>query len=94
MSIEDLEKHNVLLPKEEWGTHRLKTTTSELPLLLAFLAGIAGCVLTFLGGGGLWTWLGISLFFAAFIIIIVLCDRAIQKQNERVEKEREQELGS
>lgn len=90
MSIEDLEKHNVLLPKDEWGIHKLKTTTSELPLLLAFVAGVAGCLLTFLGGGGRWTWIGICLFFIAFVLIIVMCDRAITRQNERVEREREQ----
>lgn len=92
MSIEDLEKHGVLLPKEEWGTHKLSTTTAEIPLLIAFLVGVAGSVLTFWGGGNIWTWVGISIFFVAFVVIIVMCDRAIQKQNERVEKERKQKM--
>lgn len=89
MSIEDLEKHGILLPKEEWGTHNLSTTTAEIPLLIAFLVGVVGTVLTFWGGGDTWTWVGICTFFAAFVVIIVLCDRAILRQNERVEKERE-----
>lgn len=88
MSIEDLEEHGVLLPKEEWGMHKLKTTISQLPLLIAFLVGVTGCALTYWGGGGKWTWIGISIFFAAFIVVIVLCDRGIRQQNDRNERER------
>lgn len=89
MSIEDLQQHGVLLPEDEWGTRKLTTTTSEIPLLLLFLAAAAGCFLTFWGGGNQWTWIGISLFFVAFFAIIVLCDRAIQYQNQRLEQERQ-----
>lgn len=92
MSIEDLEKHGVLLPKEEWGTHDLTTTTAEVPLLIAFLVSVAGAGLTFWGAGGMWTWIGISIFFAAFVLVIVLCDRAIKRQNARVQQERERKL--
>lgn len=91
MSIEDLEKHGVLLPKEEWGTHKLTTTASEIPLLVVFLISVGGAVLTFWGGGGMWTWIGICIFFAAFVLVIVLCDRAILRQSQRVKKERAEE---
>ena len=93
MSIEDLEKHGVLLPKKEWGKHELKTTTSEIPMLLIFLCSVAGCVMTWVGGGNTWTWIGIVLFFVAFGIVILLCDQAIQRQRERFKKERSEAEG-
>lgn len=92
MSIEDLENHGVLLPKEEWGTHKLETTTSEIPLLLVFLSSVAGCILTYFGNGNTWTWIGIILFFITFFMVIYLCDRAIMRQRRRVEKEREENI--
>jgi|GEM_PF-1813670 len=88
MSIEDLEQHGVLLPKKEWGKHELKTTTSEIPMLLIFLCSVAGCIITWMGNGNSWTWVGICLFFVAFAFVIVLCDKAIQRQRERFKQER------
>lgn len=88
MSIEDLEQHGVLLPKEEWGTHKLKTTISKTPLLLSFLASIVGCILTYFGDGNMWTWIGIGLFFIAFFFVIILSDWAIRRQRKRTERER------
>lgn len=90
MSIEDLEQHGVLLPKDEWGTHKIETTTSEVPLLFTFLVSVAGCTAAFLGAGTAWTWIGIVVFFVAFAMVIVLCDRAIEKQRDRVKHEREE----
>lgn len=89
MSIEDLEQHGVLLPKEEWGTHQLETTTSELPLLFIFFCSVAGCVLTYYGNGNMWTWIGIGLFFVTFFLVILLCDRAIRRQRKRTKEERD-----
>lgn len=88
MSIEDLEEQNILLPEEEWGQHELKTTASQIPMLILFACSITGCVLSFLGNGNLWTWVGIVLFFVSFFGIVLLCDRAIVKQRERTNKEK------
>lgn len=88
MSIEDLNEQHILLPEKEWGQHRLKTTTAQIPLLLLFLCSVAGCALAYRGNGELWTWSGIILFFISFFGIVILCDRAIIKQRQRTKKER------
>lgn len=90
MSIEDLEQHGVLLPKEEWGTHQLETTTSQVSLLFMFSLSVLGCVLTWYGNGNAWTWLGIGLFLVTFFLVILMCDRAIRRQRRRTKEERDQ----
>ncbi|MGD8428547.1 MAG: hypothetical protein PVH63_13050 [Balneolaceae bacterium] len=88
MSLEDLKEQNILLPEEEWGTHKLETTISEIPLVILFLCSAAGWVTAYLGNGSWVTWLGIVTFFLTFFGIIVLCDRAVTKQRKRVKEEK------
>ncbi|HKK46416.1 MAG TPA: hypothetical protein VJ964_12905 [Balneolaceae bacterium] len=88
MSLEDLKEQNILLPEEEWGTHKLETTMAETPLAILFLCSAASWVLAYLGDGNWLTWVGIVTFFVTFFGIIVLCDRAVAKQRKRVKKEK------
>lgn len=87
MSIEDLKEQNILIPEDEWGSYSLKTTVSQIPVLILFLICFSSCFAAFLGNGNYWTWIGIIAFFVSFFGIVILCDRAIQTQRERTKKE-------
>jgi hypothetical protein len=89
MALEDLKEQNILLPEEEWGEHRLKTTAAQWPMLLLFMISVVSCGMSYWGDGQTWTWIGIVSFFVSFFAVVLLCDRAIVKQRERFEKERE-----
>lgn len=88
MTIEDLREQGVLLPEEEWGSHRLETTVPEWPLAGAFLVAASSLVATYLGDGGLATWIGVVVFLVTIYLITWLADRAVLEQRERFRRER------
>jgi len=90
MTIEDLREHGVLLPEEEWGSHRLETTVPEWPLAGGFVAAVVLWVLAYLGAGGWLTWVAIAAFLALLYGITWLCDRAVLAQRRRFRREREE----
>lgn len=88
MTLEDLREHDVLLPEDEWGIHRLASTTRELPLLGLLLLAAAAVATAYLGDGGRWTWVGVGTFLACLGGITWICDRAILRQRRRSRRER------
>ena len=88
MTIEDLREHGVLLPEEEWGSHRLETTVPEWPLAVTFLVAAASLVAAYLGDGGALTWVGVVVFLVAIYLVTWLVDRAVMRQRERFRRER------
>ena len=88
MTIEDLREQDVLLPEEEWGSHRLETTVPEWPLAGAFLVAGASLVAAYLGDGGLPTWIGVGVFLVMVYLVTWLVDRAVLRQRERFRRER------
>jgi hypothetical protein len=88
MSLEELQDQDVLLPEEQWGEHSLETTVPRWWLLAVFLVAVAGLVATYLGDGGGWTWAGIGTFLVALYTATILCDRAIERQRDRMTKRR------
>lgn len=88
MTLEDLREHGVLLPEEEWGSHRLETTVPEWPLAGAFLVAAASLVAAYLGDGGPLTWIGVVVFLVAIYLVTWLVDRAVMQQRERFREER------
>ncbi|MGD2116588.1 MAG: hypothetical protein PVG07_16155 [Acidobacteriota bacterium] len=84
MSLEDLRDQDVLLPEDRWGEHSLETTVPRWWLLAALLVALGGLVATYLGDGGGWTWFGVATFLAALYAATILCDRAIERQRERM----------
>jgi len=90
MSLEDLKEQNILLPEEEWGKHKLKTTISEIPFVILFLLSAAAWGLAYFGDGNWLTWVGIVVFFISFFGVILLCDRAVTKQRERFREEKKE----
>lgn len=88
MTLEDLREHGVLLPEEEWGAHRLESTTRQAPLLMAFGVAAGSLVATYMGDGGTWTWVGTGAFLVLLLAITWMCDRAVLRQRRRVGRER------
>lgn len=88
MTIEDLREQGVLLPEEEWGSHRLETTVPQVPLAVAFLVAAAALVAAYLGDGGAATWIGVGVFLASLYAITWMVDRAVFRQRRRVRRER------
>ena len=84
MALEELEEQGVLLPEERWGEHELSTTVARWPLATTFALGVAALAAAYLGDGGPWTWVGIGTFLAALYAATILCDRAIERQRERM----------
>lgn len=91
MTLEDLREHGVLLPEEEWGSHRLETTVPEWPLAGAFVAAVVLWILAFLGRGGWLTWAAVAAFLVILYGITWICDRAVLAQQERFRRERREE---
>lgn len=90
MSIEDLREQGVLLPEDEWGKHRLQTTVHQGPLLVTVVVAAASLVAAYLGDGTPLTWGGVAGFLVAFFAMVWICDRAIRRQRQRVENERDE----
>jgi membrane protein implicated in regulation of membrane protease activity len=88
MSLEDLREQGVLLPEERWGEHELTTTVPRGWLLLALVAAVAGVVAALAGDGGSLTWVGIGVFLIALYAATILCDRAVERQRQRMESGR------
>jgi len=87
MSLEDLKEQGILIPEEEWGEHRLKTTVPQFTFAILFLISVSGCVMAYFGDGHTLTWIGLVVFFTAFYVMIWVNDRAVTRQRERFEKE-------
>lgn len=88
MTIEDLHDQGVLLPEREWGKHSLETTTKQWWLLAAFIVAGAALIAALAGDGGLLTWAGVGIFLLMLYALVLMCDRAVRRQRERVRRER------
>jgi len=84
MSLDELRDQGILLPEDEWGEHDLETTVARGPLLVALLLAVAGLVAAFVGDGAWPTWVGVGLFLAGLYLATVLCDRAVERQRQRM----------
>ena len=66
MSLEDLDRAGILLPKEQWGTRDIHTHVAKIPLaLLGALVPVAAALM-YVGDGDWSTWVGLGLFFVQF----------------------------
>lgn len=84
MSLDELRDQGILLPEDEWGEHELETTVAKGPLFLVLLLAVGGLVAAFVGDGSWPTWVGVGLFLVSLYGATFLCDRAIDRQRERM----------
>lgn len=80
MSLEDLERAGITLPRAQWGKRRPDSAVNR-PLFLAGGAGaIAAGILMYCGGGGITTWAGAIFFLLSFFAITLIALRAVTGQ--------------
>ena len=73
----------MLLPRDQWGNHRLTTDVNQPLLALVGTVIIAACALMYAGNGGRWTLIGVLLFFIGLVGLLVLSWRAIDRTVRR-----------
>ncbi|HED05033.1 MAG TPA: hypothetical protein ENI60_09850 [Candidatus Fraserbacteria bacterium] len=83
MSLRRLEKQGLLLPRDQWGKHRLTTDVNQPLLALVGVLIIAACALMYAGDGGRWTLIGIVIFFIGLVGLLLLSWRAIDRTVRR-----------
>lgn len=86
MGYEDLEHRGIFLPASRRGELRGESSAPPLLVGAVLVSAIAGCVAMAFGGGGPWTWAGAALFGASLITFTLQADRAIDRQNRRVQR--------
>jgi fatty acid desaturase len=65
MSLEDLERVGVTLPRDQWGKRDVRSAVNKPLFLASVLLAVVAAVLMYFGNGQLLTWLGAILFIAA-----------------------------
>ncbi len=80
MSLEDLERAGVLLPRDEWGKRDLHTTVNKPLLGVTGATAAISALLMYFGGGGLFTWIGVGLYFVVLFGFTLVSLRAVEKQ--------------
>ena len=77
MSLEDLERAGITLPRDQWGKREVRSTVNR-PLFLAAAGGavVAG-ILMYWGNGDITTWIGAILFLASLFTVTGVALRAV-----------------
>jgi hypothetical protein len=78
MSLDDLERAGILLPREEWGTHDIHTNVAKIPLLVLGAFAPVCAVLMYVGNGAWLTWAGLGVFFVLMAAFTWLSLRGIR----------------
>jgi hypothetical protein len=80
MSLDDLERAGVTLPREEWGKREVRSTVKKpLFVVTAALAVCAGLLMYF-GDGRFTTWVGAGLFLLALFGATTISLIAVSRQ--------------
>lgn len=85
MSYEQLEQHDLFLPREHWGEADLGSSTNPWLVLLAGSLAVASVVLMVVGAGAALTWVGAGLFMVFLYGYAVLSSRAVDSQNRQIQ---------
>lgn len=78
MSLEDLERAGILLPREEWGTHDIRTHVAKAPLLVLGTLTPVSVALMYVGNGEWLTWAGLGVFFVLMTAFTWLSLRGVR----------------
>ena len=77
MSLEDLERAGITLPRDQWGKREVRSAVNQ-PLFLAAAAGaVAAGILMYWGKGGITTWIGAILFLVSLFTVTGVALRAV-----------------
>ncbi|MGB2985878.1 MAG: hypothetical protein WBE26_08340 [Phycisphaerae bacterium] len=80
MSLEDLERAGITLPRDQWGKRKLHSAVNRPLFLIAAAGAIGAGVLMYWGDGGGATWLGAMLFLVSFFAATAIALRAVAAQ--------------
>lgn len=81
MSLRDLERAGLVLPKEEWGKHDLHSKVNRPQLLSTWALAAVSAVVMYLGNGHLLTWIGLAGMLLSLALFTRLSIMAINKRN-------------
>jgi len=82
VTVEDMERKGLLLPREEWRDEAPDTQVARAPLVAVFALLAVSAVLMYLGNGNGLTWLGLGLFLLCLAGFTLLSLRAIGSQRD------------
>ena len=77
MSLEDLERAGVTLPKDQWGKRPVRSAVNRPLFVAAALLAIVSTALMYWGNGHFLTWLGALLFLAALVGVTAILLNAV-----------------
>jgi len=89
VSLKDLQRTGVLLPKEEWGAHDLHSSVNKPMLVASLLLGLASVAMMYLGGGAALTFVGGGLFIIFMGWITHISVKAVGVQAAHFAQERQ-----
>ena len=78
MSLEDLERAGVLLPRDEWGKREVRSAVNKKLFLAAMVAAAVAFFLMFYGDGRAITWLGSLLYLVVLSAVTWIGLRATE----------------
>jgi hypothetical protein len=86
VSLDDLERAGVTLPRQEWGKRMIRSTINK-PLFIVTAALAGGAVLLmYFGDGGVTTWVGAGLFLLALFGATSISLLAVSRQTDAGER--------
>lgn len=87
MSINDLERHGILLPRKAWGRLAFSMPLlHKLALTAIFLLSISACFFMVIGAGSLLTWLGVMLFLLSLLLFTLASNHGIERHAGEYDK--------
>ena len=78
MSLEDLERAGITLPRDQWGNREVRSTMNRALFLAAALGAVVAAVLMYWGDGAVTTWVGAILFLASLFTVTGVALRAVR----------------
>jgi len=67
MSLDDLERAGVTLPREEWGKREVRSAVNKPLFVVTAALAVGAGLLMYFGDGRFTTWVGAGLFLLALV---------------------------
>jgi hypothetical protein len=80
MSLDDLERAGVTLPREEWGKRGVRCTVNKPLFVVTAALAVGAGLLMYFGDGRLATWVGAGLFLLALFGATSIALLAVSRQ--------------